>query len=70
MNALAKVGKPALAMLVSSEERNMDNERLTNAQLTEGVRAVFPFTLSRFAMIVLKRISSLLTTLEIELLKK
>jgi hypothetical protein len=35
VNACAKVGKPALAMLVSSEGINIDRERLASAQRTE-----------------------------------
>jgi hypothetical protein len=37
VNACANVGKPALAMLVSSEGINIDRERLASAQRTEEV---------------------------------
>jgi hypothetical protein len=46
VNACAKVGKPALAMLVSSEGMSMESERLASAQRTEGVRSALPVTIS------------------------
>ena len=65
MNACANVGKPALAMLVSSEGINMDRERLASAQRTEGVRSALPATTSsRSAMIGFTMNSAFLATLE------
>jgi hypothetical protein len=52
LNACANVGKPTLAMLVPSEDSNMDSERLASAHRTEGVRSALPATApSRPAMI-------------------
>src|SRR6266851_6691409 len=39
VNAWANVGKPALAMLVSSEGLNMESERPASAHRTDGIRA-------------------------------
>jgi hypothetical protein len=61
VNACAKVGKPALAMLVSSEGINIDRERLASAQRTEEVRS------AGFAMIGFKITSIFLATLKMKL---
>jgi hypothetical protein len=67
VNACANAGKPALAMLVSSEGINMDRERPASAQRTEGVRSALPATTSsRFAVIGFK-MNSPLATLEMDL---
>ncbi|GAA0673141.1 hypothetical protein GCM10010193_27270 [Kitasatospora atroaurantiaca] len=42
MNACAKVGRATLAMLVPSEDSNMDSERPASAHRTEGVRSTLP----------------------------
>ena len=44
LNACAKVGKPTLAMLVPSEDSNMDSERQASAQRTAGVRCALAAT--------------------------
>ncbi|SJM34107.1 hypothetical protein BQ8482_380290 [Mesorhizobium delmotii] len=44
MNACANVGKATLAMLIPSEDSNIDNERLASAHRTEGARSGFPAT--------------------------
>ena len=41
VNACVNVGKATLAMLVSSEDSNMDNERLTSAHRAEDVLSAF-----------------------------
>jgi hypothetical protein len=51
LNACAKVGKPTLAMLVPSEDSNMDNERLVSAQRIAGVRCALAAT-ARFNFIM------------------
>jgi hypothetical protein len=60
VNAWANVGKPALAILVSSEGINMDRERLASAQRTEEVGS------AGFAMIGFKITSAFWATLEME----
>src|SRR5205823_1490197 len=58
LNACANVGKPALAMLVSSDGSSMESARLASAQCTEGVRSALPATTaSRCALIGFKRTS-------------
>src|SRR5882757_3548599 len=42
VNACANVGKATLAMLVPSEDSNMDSERLASAHRAEDVRSVYP----------------------------
>ncbi|GAA3132899.1 hypothetical protein GCM10017600_44590 [Streptosporangium carneum] len=39
MNACANVGRPTLAMLVPSEDSNMDSERPASAHRAEGLRS-------------------------------
>jgi hypothetical protein len=36
LNASAKAGKPTLAMLVPSDDNNMESDRLASAHRTEG----------------------------------
>jgi hypothetical protein len=51
LKARANVGKPTLAMLVPSEDSNMDSERLASAHRAEGVRSALPATASSRATI-------------------
>src|SRR5215218_9238313 len=59
LNACANAGKPALAMLVSSDDISMESDRLASAQPTEGVRSAPPARiLSRCALIGFKQTSA------------